>query len=260
MKTKLTFELLIVCMVFLFCNSGCNKDSSNPASSSISTGKGSDYFPISSGKILSATISGTATVYDSLGNATNLTQISNQTYNGSFGSSTIIRNMNSNPVFYYINNSSQLVGYLSNSNGDLVGFDQHSSNPIVTIIPSDISVGKEWIINPQSSPSQQVKVKIIESLNTYKNSVGITYQNVINLYITYKDSAGSTYYYDQNNYYKYYTKNVSDGNIYFAKGIGFVGAKLNNYDEIKKAYEKYNSNIYNYYQRTKVTGEMGTTN
>jgi len=260
MKAKLPFELLIICLIFSFCTSGCNKDSSNPASSSNFNGKGSDYFPVSSGKILSATISGTATVYDSLGNAINFNQITNQTYSGSFGSSTTIRNMNANPIFYFVNNSSQLAGYLANSNGDLVGFDQHSSNPIVTIIPSDISVGKEWIINPQSSPSQQIKVKIIESLNTYKNSVGITYPNVINLYITYKDSVGSTYYYDQNNYYKWYTKDVSDGNIYFAKGIGFVGAKLNNYEEIKKAYQKYGSNIYNYYQRTKVTGIMGATN
>ncbi len=51
------------------------------------------------------------------------------------------------------------------------------------------------------------------------------------------------------------TQEIFNANIYLAKGIGIIGVKLNNFEEISDyRYIQYN---YHYYLRRTAVGEMG---
>lgn len=258
MRTKVISGLLIICISVLAFYS-CSKDSSNPTDPSNFSAKGTDYLPISSSSIHNAQISGTKTEYDSLGNVTNFYQINNQTYSGSIGTSTIINNMNASPIFFYDNNMARLAGYLSDNNGGVIGFSNSSQSQSVTILTSDLYVGKEWIVNPQSPIHEQIKLKLLEVLNSFTNSSGKTFQNTINLSVSYKDSVGGTEYYSGFPY-RWYEKTSFNGNLYLSKGVGIVGAKLNDYEDIIK--QNYNSTSYkfNNYKKTKANGAVGIIN
>jgi len=256
MKEKILSLFFVFTVLSLFFV-GCKKDDSNPVSDSNFSGKSSDYLPISSGKILNAKVSGSTTEYDSLGRVTDFSQISNETYSGTIGASTFIRNMNANPVFGNDKGESKLVGYLSNNNGDIIGFDNNSNSESVIILPAELTVGKEWIVNPQSPVNKQFKVKLVKFLNSFTNSAGKTFQNTINISVTYKDSTGGI---ENNEWYSgsWYEKEFINGNIYLAKGIGIVGAKVNDYEYVEKSnYHDTYGNYYNYYKKTKANGEVG---
>lgn len=255
MKSKVISGLLIVCISVVVFYS-CSKDSSNPTDPSNFSAKGTDYFPISSGKILSGVISGSTTVYDSLGKVTAFDQLNNQTFSGSIGASTVIRNMTANPIYFNERNSSQLGGYITNNNGEIIGFDKSFNSPTIILLPSDLKIGKEWIANPQSPVNAQIKFKLTEVLNNFTNSAGKTFQTTINILVSYKDSTGGTeYYYGYP--YKWYEKTSFNGNLYLSKGVGIVGVRLNDYEDIIK--ENYNSNSYriNNYKKTKANGSIG---
>jgi len=259
MRTKLIFKLLVICISLLIFQA-CQKDSDNPTSSSNLSGKGTDYLPISSGKLLSAKVSGTTSDYDSLGNVTDFTQVNNQTYTCSIGASTVIRNMISYPIYYYNNNNrSTLGGYLSNDNDEIIGFTKSYNDPEGIILPSELTIGKEWIVNPQSPPAKQIKAKYLESFDSFTNSTGNSYKNVINIHIAFIDSTNSKNYFS-NGYNITYLKTIIDANIYLAQGIGIIGAKLNNSEQISKTNYKWGTYTYNYYKRQITTGTVGAIN
>jgi len=247
------FFVLIIASLFF---AGCKKDDSNPINDSNFSGKGSDYLPISSGKILNAKVSGSTTEYDSLGRVIAFSQISNETYNGTIGVSTFIRNMNANPIFGNDEGNSELIGYLSNNNGEIIGFDNNTNSQAAVILPAELTVGKEWVVNPQSPLNEQFKVKLVEFLNSFTNSAGKTFQNTINILVTYKDSTGGIENYGW--YFgSWYEKKSIKGNIYLAKGIGIVGAKVNDYEYVGKSNYHNTFGDYNYYKKTKANGEVG---
>ncbi|RJQ65092.1 MAG: hypothetical protein C4517_00670 [Stygiobacter sp.] len=258
MKKEVVSLAILICISSFYFYS-CSKDSSSPTSSSNFSGKAVDYFPISSGKIINMRIQAGSTVFDSLGNATNFTQINNESYSCTLGGSTVVRNMNANPLFGSYNNSSTLLGYFAILNGDIIGFSHSSSDPTATILASDLTIGKEWVANPQSPFNRQVKVKLIEALNNYTNSAGQSFNNVINLYISYKDSSNEYHSFSYGSEQKY-SKIVVDANLYFAKGIGIVGAKLNNSDQTKKVISKFGPSRRISYRREKTSGMVGIIN
>ena len=241
---KKIFNHLVFFIFILLVFSGCKKNESNPVNDTGSSTHGSDYLPLTSSQVFNGSVSGSETVYDSLGNITDFSQISNQIYSGTFGVLSVIRGMDAIPVFANDNNHSKLVGYLSNNNGEIIGIDKNATSDLALILPDELEVGKEWIANPQSPASEQCKVKLVEFLGSFTNSAGKTYQNVINLSFTYKDSVAY--------YYYYHTRDIQ-GNLYLAKDVGVVGAKTNNYEEVEKQY----SQFYSYYKRTKVVGQIG---
>ncbi len=253
MRTKI-FHLLFIFIIALFSFYGCKKDESNPVNNSNFSAEGSDYLPVTSGKILNVKVSGSTTVYDSLGSVISFTQISDENYNGTIGALVFIRNMNANPIFGNDKGKSNLICYISNNNGEIVGFYKNSQNFI--ILPSELTIGKEWIANPQSPVNEQIRVKLVETLNSFTNSAGKVFQNIINLSVTSIDSLGGTNYYNDGSSYIWYYKKLLNGNIYLSKGIGIIGIKLNAYEETEKG--NYSTlGEYNYYKRTKVNGVIG---
>ena len=247
---KIILNLFVFLFIVLLVFSGCSKNESNPVNNTGSSAHGSDYLPLTSGQTFSGSVSGSQTVYDSAGNITDFSQINNQIYTGTFGVSSVIRGMNATPVFGNDNNHSKLVGYLASNNGEIIGIDKNASSDLALILPDELEVGKQWIANPQDPANQQCKVTLVEFIGSFTNSAGKTYQNVINLAFTYKDSVTEYYY---GGYYYYDTKSMQ-GNLYLAKGIGVVGAKTDGCEEVEGWFSQYYGN---YYQKTKVVGQIG---
>ena len=247
------FFVFIVTSLFF---AGCKKDDSNLVNDSSFSGKGSDYLPISSGKILNAKVSGATTEYDSLGRVTEFSQISNETYNGTIGVTTFIRNMNANPIFGNDKGNSKLIGYLSNNNGEIIGFDNNTNSQLAIVLPNELTIGKEWVVNPQSPIGEQFKVKLVEFPNSFTHSASKTFQNTINISVTYKDSTGGS---GSNgwSFNSWYEKTSISGNIYLSKGIGIVGAKVIDYEYVGKSNYHSIYDDFNYYKKTKTNGEVG---
>lgn len=259
MRVKIISIIIITCISFMVFYS-CQKDNSNPTSPSNFSAKGSDYFSLTSGRSINVKISGNTTVFDSLGNIVKATQINNQVGGGSIGTSAMVNNMLSYPIYYYNdNNSGTRAGYLTNNNSEIVGFTNSNNDPNLTILPANLTIGMEWIVNPQSSSNAQIKGKLIEALDNYTNSAGNSYQNVINLFLSLKDSVSVTNPVT-GGYDKEYERIIGDANIYFAKGIGIVGGKLNNYERIKKINYRSGTYKYNFYKRQQTNGVSGVTN
>lgn len=261
MKGKV-LSLFFFSTVVLFAIISCTKDDSNPLSNSNFSGIGSDYLPLSSGHIINAMVSGSATEYDSLGRVTDFSQISNEPYNSTIGASTFLRNVNAFPIFGNNNNQSELAGYLSNNNGEIIGFDNVTNSQSVVVLPAELSAGKEWVINPNSPVNEQFKAKLIENLISFTNSAGRTFQNVIKIEISYNDLSSGTYDPPMNG--SWYEKRDIEGNIFLAKGVGIVGAIVNNYEHVEKVNVSYsffgNITQYGYYKKIKASGEIGITN
>ncbi|MHB9011449.1 MAG: hypothetical protein ACYC49_04400 [Ignavibacteriaceae bacterium] len=257
MKNKYVLLLSIIIITVILFNFGCKNQSNNPLSPANFTGSGQDYFPVTSNKQVSIKVSGSATLYDSLGRVTNMQQISGQTYSGYFGTTSDFKNMNATPVYAYNNNgNSTIIGFYSNNNGEIVGTDNNPSGSIVTLLPNQLNINDVWIVNPQSPVNQQVQIKLIEALDNYTNSAGKSYSNVINLLITYNYNDSTNY--SGNGYYYYsYSKEAGSINLYLAKGIGIIGATLNNFEEIYKYNEVYSNNFYSSYSRAELNGTAG---
>ena len=255
MKAKILYSLFIF-MVALFSFYGCKKDDSNPVDNSNFSGKGSDYLPITSGKILNVRASGSTTTYDSLGSVTSFTQISDENFSGTTGTLVSIRNMNANPIYGNDKGKSNLICYMSDSNGEILCFYGNSQNFI--ILPSELTIGTEWITNPQSNVNEQIRVKLAEALSSFTNSTGKTYQDIINLSVVFNDSVGTSEYGGDGSSNIGYDKISFNGNIYLSKGVGIVEVKLNDFEETVK--QNYHSNYgdYNYYKRTKTNGVIST--
>lgn len=243
-KLRLLNTLVFITFLLL----GCSKDNNNPIDDTTNTTlKGSDFMSLSSGNVIAAKVSGTSTEYDSSGNITGSTSINNEDFSGTIGATTTVRNITVNPLYGNDNGLTKLIGYLYISNNEVLGFDKSSNSLASVLLPAELSVGKEWIANPQSPTNQQVKLKLVEFLNSFTNSVGKTFQNVIKVDETYNYSYTSTDYQES-------LKVLST--IYFAKGKGIVEVSLNDYEEIYK----YDYTIWKLYKKTKATGKASLNN
>lgn len=257
MKVKVT-NLLLTAIVSMFVFYACAKDSSNPASStgdSAFSGKGSDYFPLSAGKTISLKVSGSSSEYDSLGNITSSSQISNQTAGCSMGPSATVKNLLSFPIIF---NNKVSDAYFAHNNDEVDVFGSEVGSLSAVILPASLSTGKEWTMFAYSFLSP-LKGKLTEALNSYTNSAGTTYQNVINVAVVYKDSliVSQTY---TDGYDKEYTKIIFDANIYFAKGVGIIGARLNDLNYISKVNYKSGAYTRNAYKHVKANGTCSAVN
>ncbi len=244
--------LIFTFAISLFFIADCKKEDNNPVNDSNISTTDSDYLPISSGETLNAVVSYTVTEYDESGNVTNFLQVANENYTGTIGASTLIRNMNANPLFGNDKGQNKLIGYLSKNNSEILGFDKSPNSPLAIILPAELKVGTEWVANPQSPENQQYKIKCIESLSNFTNSAGKTFKNTINVSVTYSSSKTTTN--DMSS--STYSENI-DGNIYLASGIGIVGAKLNEYEAISQFSYRIGGYSYTDYNKIKVEGMLG---
>ena len=247
---KLRYFYFVLFIFLLASVNGCKNDSSNPVNEINFSGQGADYQPLVAGRAFSAKITGTLSDYDSLGNLMEYSQMTNQSYTGNFGVFSNVRNLNVLSVYANENGRNELICYLNSNNGSITGFGKNPINPIGLILPSNLEVGQEWVVNPASPPSKQFKIKFIEALNSFANSAGNTFQNTINLHFIFSDSTV-----DNSNYYnQYYTRKV-DANVYLAKEVGVVGVKVNNYQEVVSLHY-YGLYTYDYYIKRIVNGEI----
>jgi hypothetical protein len=237
-------NLLLINLLVIFSIYGC-LNNNNPINNSNFTAPASDYFPLSPSQVTNAQVSGSVTRYDSTG-VVSFLQISDKKYSLQITASTIIRGMVAHPVFEINNGRSKLAGYLSNSGNWIVGFERDTSSHTIIVLPQIFTVGKEWVINPGSPSDEQLKCKIAGAFDSYTNSVGKTYSSVVDLLVTHKDSLS----FEGSFGSAYHTTSVV-GNIYLAKGVGIVGATLDDYEQIYKSYFDYG--------RISASGTMGVT-
>jgi len=234
---------------------GCKKDDDNPVEQTVFSGKASDYLPPAGPKAVTIRMSGSATEYDSLGNVTESYQVTNQTVSGTIEAATIVGLNTATPITGIdTKNRKVLAGYLFLFNGDAMfapNDNYAGSIPSLILLPSELSVGKEWTLGASSKYIINTKLKLAEYLKSYTNSAGVAYQNVIRVTVTYKDSTVKV-----ENYTNYsmnlYSYVAWTGDVYFAKGTGFIDAKITNYDKLLKYTETDYGRVSKYYNREKM--------
>ena len=225
----------ILILAFLF-NAGCNKDENNPTEENITYTKGSDYMPETNGDFESVLITGSFTEYDEYGNITNRIATSKEEYNIIYLPTIVKNNIVGNPVYYEDHYGIKLFGYLSSNNDAIIGIDTLTKFQAV-LLPSELTIGMEWIPNSQRPLKEQVNLKLLEFLGSYTNSSGNTYKNVIKISFNHSSSNSG--------------KSLEiNGIVYLAKGQGSVELILSNYEEI----------ILSPYKRTQVLGNAGLKN
>ncbi len=263
MKTKISFLLIILSIaagsIYYY---GCSSKS-NPVNSSGAIGSAQDYMPSNQNSTFNILLSGTTTTYDSLGGVKSIQQISNQVFKGLYGAQTTYRACSVIPVYAYFDNvNPSLIGYCGVgangvSTGDLVVMGTNTTDAIVSILPASLALNNEWTINPTGSTNNPVRIKLVQSLDSYTNPAGKTYSGVIKMQVTYNDSSSSTYS-DNSGYSSYaYVRILSSIDVYFAKGAGIIGAQINNMEILSKSYMSYFGSSYSSYERQVSTGSAG---
>ncbi|MEO6939526.1 MAG: hypothetical protein ABI444_05240, partial [Candidatus Kapaibacterium sp.] len=119
---------------------------------------------------------------------------------------------------------------------------------VATILPKEVSSGKNWIGETRSFPRYNVQANSEGVRDNYVNSAGQSYLNVLTVHAYYIDTMINSY---------YTHSETAEVRIYFAKGIGFVGGDIIKYDYTD--YQMYNGAKY-YFQHKTVTGTIGRNN
>ncbi|MBA4316774.1 MAG: hypothetical protein C0412_00080 [Flavobacterium sp.] len=255
MKKYAYWFIVIIMVISIF--SCKNADDEILSGSESISGSGSEYLPISSNKILRASVTGIQTEYDESGKVTSIENASNFNVSGYIGTTDFVNGFFANQSYIVdVNNKTKFAGYIYSNQGEVLGTDGSPKGYRVTILPSDIKVGREWIINPYDNPNKQFKAKIVEGLESYTNSLNKTYKQVINVYVNYNDSTISKWT-GVNWSYMRINKIKVDANVYLAKGVGVVGVKVNNYEDVNKYTQNYFGQTYYYTYKIIRTGTVG---
>jgi len=227
--------------IFVFAISyGCSNNSSTGPGSSQVSGKGSDYFPLTGNQTVSGKVTYQEVVYDSTGKVRESYAATNQDVHGYIGLAVFIDGLQGYPLYGYAKDGKTLVPsnvVAAEDSQTVVLFTQAGQN--VILLPKNLDVGTKWIANPFSPVNQQVTLKVTDSQSSYNNSAGKTYSNVIKVNAAYSDSVTTPHnesYYSNTYWYSWhetsFAKITADVDIYFAKGVGLVDVKVNQYDGI----------------------------
>ncbi len=267
MKAKI-YKMAVsgILISFLLVNFGCKKNSSTGNDNSQISGNGSDYFPLTGNEIYAGRATYQFTTYDSTGKPVENQTAAGQEVKGYTGNAQIAAGLQVYPLYYYGKDTitSESAGIaLAQSNQSLIAMEVWTSwtgqlttsGQFVTLLPADIAMGTQWVANPSSPLREQVTLKITESKSTYTNSAGETYSNVIGVSASYSDSTTSS---DSNSWYDYagnywsshsaeFTSLKSNGEVYFAKGVGIVDVKINQLESVDKWTEVDSEYFYNTY-------------
>ncbi len=256
MKNKYILIVSISSVIISFSYYSCNKNKDNPVGPDNFTGIAQDYFPSLPNKQMNLNVSGSITRYDTAGNVTEMQQLTNQEYKSYFSETKIFRNLNAIPYFFIDGHgNSQLVGYYANDNGNILIISKNPTGHIFTLLPNELKINDEWTItSPLISTKSQIHFKLAETLNSYTNSAGKSYQNVVTLLITFNDSTSNYADYGGGNYYTSYTKQKYNINLYLAKDIGVIEAKINNFEFINRQYTYYTYYEHLQYIKVVITG------
>ncbi len=80
--------------------------------------------------------------------------------------------MTAYPIFGNDNNKSSFLCFLASNNDEIMGFDELQNSQIVVALPNNMSIGQEWIANPQDPTNQQYKIKLVENLKKFYQLCG----------------------------------------------------------------------------------------
>lgn len=243
---------LIACAVFsiISLTAGCKKSESsiNPGDQQVVNS--ADYMPVSSGKSFKAKVTGSSTTYDSTGSMISSEGFNDQIFSAMIGNQTQFENKNVFPVLGYDDKRKEYVaaGYLLNNAGELIGLNNILNDPDVILMPKQITPGQPWKISHPVSGMPPFTIKMVEALNSYTNSEGRTYSNVINLSITYSDSTSSS-----DPFSFRLTQETFSANLFLAKGTGIIELKLSDIGISKYTYSSGGAH-HGYYYKSVLSG------
>ena len=249
--------VLFVFSIILFSIGGCKKEENNPIDQPAFSAKGSDYLPPAAPKAITLKLSGTGTVYDSLGKMMEMKQLTNQIYNGVYEPAATISNITVNPLSSIDSkNKKSSAGFLYLNNGDVCyipddGYPKDAA-PFV-LLPNELHIGKEWIFTSGIKYYSSIKFKLTEALDSYTTSAGVTYKNVIKVNVSFKDSVIINDVSSSSSEYSY-LRIITSGDLYLAKGAGYIEVKLNDYEKIFKSYKKNSGQNYSSYEKEIMSG------
>ena len=253
--------------------SGCTKDTSTDTKEA-PEGTGLDYFPLSDNMNVTGKAVLQATSYDSLGNIINL-ETFNQEVRGFMGNSFPSSGRDLRILYGYDPNGSVVEPksnhlFVATDGQAVLGISKLSSNPVGTLLPSSIKVGTQWVVNPLGRLPKQVSPQVTDYYKSYTNSAGRTFTTVIKIVGAYS-FADSTVLYTgsggQNYDYRYYSEKFV-GEVYLAKSVGFVDAKITTYETISKTIhnQPFNPSFpsftysYSLYSKKVIAGTVSRTN
>ncbi len=241
MKTRIpeaiTASILLLLIVFNF---GCNKSSTTSPRDFEVSGSGSDYFPLAGDQTISWTGAYQFVGYDSTGKIMGGQTVANQPVKGYIGTATAIGGTQAYPIYGYNQDGTNMSStglLIGQDNGSIVVLE--SAGEEVTLLPADFQVGTKWVANPFSQQRDQVTMEIAGGKSSYANSAGKTYSNVMEVMISFSDSVTSNNHdsYDYGTgWYSYHqtdsTQLTAKASMYFAKGVGLVDLKVDQFEAV----------------------------
>ncbi len=213
----LTAVSILIAALYWTCN--------NPVSPAILAGITKDYMPEIKNKQMDVIYSGAATQYDTSGNVEYQTQVVDTQSVCYFGGDTTVNFISGIPIYTYDYSHRPMFACMYKYNsGELWGIDK-KTNIMIKILPAGLILNKEWDNHINASEAGTIHFKVADKLNNYVNAEGNSYNDVIDLQVSYEESTSSLY--DGYSYSLYsYDSTSYVYNIYLAKNIGPVGAKL----------------------------------
>lgn len=272
MKTRISEAIKAgILLLFIVFNFGCNKSSTTSPGDIEVSGSGSDYFPLAGDQTISWTGAYQFVGYDSTGKTIGGQSVPNQPLKGYIGAATTLGGTQAYPIYGYSQDGTNMSStglLLGQNNGSIVVLE--SAGEEVTLLPADLQVGTKWVANPFSQQRDQMTMEIAGGKSSYANSAGKTYSNVIEVKLSFSDSIVSNNHdsYDYGTgWYSYHqtesTQLTTKASMYFAKGVGLVDLKVDQFeavDEWVAVDSNYSQNYWNgyaYVDTLMVTGSSG---
>ncbi len=226
---KLSFAFLSF-LLFASCSNNSSTGSNNNTNSGTAINGGA-YVSLSDNLQILSHIKGNVTSYDDSGNVDRVDGY-DRDFQGMFGSQQVYRGLIGRPVSWLNSNSQEqgttaLVGSTADT-GEVYGFNifYQNSSQMAIILPQNLIVGQTWEPCAAVEPIQCL-LTLKQRMNTYTNTGGTTYSDVLQVYATYLDSSGGGSAGDYR-----VVKTVGAANLYFARGLGIVEGDIINYEEL----------------------------
>ena len=184
-----------------------------------------DYSPFVDNEVISARVVGSKTNFGTEGNLLGIDQF-DQITTALLGTHLVLHGKIVYPVFANDLNKQPFndgypVGYIGADTSGVYGFNAIDPDR-GTILQSRFSTDNSWTAIPSLLPRRNAQLNLVQHFDNFLDTVsGHVYPNVLKIHAVYADSSlgGNSYF-----------REVGEAYLFFASGIGFIGAELLNFE------------------------------